>query len=85
LLGSTICLAIGASIFATCPSRIREFSRDQWTDEFNRSLAHYWAMSWKRRWARFACIFFYVTGALGAGIVLISKLWNVGRFIVQNW
>ena len=85
LLGSTISLAIGATIFAACPSRIREFSRDQWTDELDRSLAHYWAVAWKWRAARLLCVLLYIVGGVGALWVLVSKLCNTFIFIVRNW
>jgi uncharacterized protein YjbI with pentapeptide repeats len=85
LFFSTILLGAGATIFAlACPSRIREFSRDQWCDEINRSLIHYWSYSWQHRPLRLVCVLFYGLGAIGALTVLTSKLWNVFWFIIEN-
>jgi uncharacterized protein YjbI with pentapeptide repeats len=50
LFVSTIALAIAATIYGVaCPSRIKEFSRNQWCDELGHSLVHYWPEAWKQR------------------------------------
>jgi Pentapeptide repeats (8 copies) len=42
LLTSTILLAIASTLYTfRCPSRIKEFSRDQWCDQLGHSLLHY--------------------------------------------
>jgi uncharacterized protein YjbI with pentapeptide repeats len=85
LLISTILLGIGATIFALlCPTRVREFSRDQWCDQFGHSLVHYWPLAWRHRRLRVLCIVLYAVGGAGVVAVLVSKLWNVFWFIVEN-
>jgi uncharacterized protein YjbI with pentapeptide repeats len=84
LLISTILLGIGATIFLACPTRIREFSRDQWRDQLGHSLIHYLPLSWWYRWLCILCLCFYLIGGVGIAWVLASKLWNVFWFIIAN-
>jgi uncharacterized protein YjbI with pentapeptide repeats len=85
LLISTIFLAIGATIYAlACPSRVKEFSRDQWTYQLGLSVVHYLADAWRRRGWRVAALFFYLAGGAGAVIVLGSKLLGVAEFLLRN-
>jgi len=85
LLVSTILLAAASTIYAAiCPSRVKEFSRDQWCDEFNKSIVHYWAYAWKHRHLRVLTFALYVVGALGVVVVLTVKLVNTAIFIYQN-
>jgi hypothetical protein len=75
---SAIFLAIASTIYALfCPSRVKEFSRDQWCDELGRSLVHYWAEAWTRRWLRLACAVLYALGGVMALYVLCRKLYDV--------
>lgn len=83
LLVSTLLLAIAATIYAIwCPSRVKEFSRDQWTHQLGLSVVHYLAAAWTRRTLRLIALALYITGGTGAGIVLVSKLVNVARFLL---
>jgi hypothetical protein len=51
LLISTVLLAVGSTLYTFfCPSRVKEFSRDQWRDQLGRSLLHYWPLAWKHRY-----------------------------------
>jgi len=85
LLLSTLCLAIASSIYAlVCPSRIKEFSKDQWTDQLGHSLVHYWALSWKYRKTRLTCLFFYIFGGIGVLWVIGNKVFNAAVFIFNN-
>ena len=85
LLISTILLAVASTLYtALCPSRIKEFSRDQWCDQLGRSLLHYWPLAWKHRWARFICIACYTLGGLGVLWVIGNKIWNVAGFILKH-
>jgi uncharacterized protein YjbI with pentapeptide repeats len=85
LLISTIILAFGASIYAlACPSRVKEFSRDQWAYQLGHSVVHYMAAAWSRRPWRLAALAFYILGGLGAAIVLASKLTNVAIFLLKQ-
>jgi uncharacterized protein YjbI with pentapeptide repeats len=85
LLLSTMCLAIGSTIYAlACPSRVKEFSRDQWKYQLGLSIVHYLADAWRGRVWRVAAFVFYFIGGAGAAIVLVSKLVNVARFLLGN-
>ena len=85
LLISTIFLAIGATIYAlACPSRVKEFSLDQWKYQLGLSAVHYLADAWRRRNWRVAAFVFYLFGGVGAMIVLGSKLFSVAEFLLRN-
>jgi hypothetical protein len=85
LLLSTLALAFGATIYTLwCPSRIKEFSRDQWKYQLQLSVVHYLADAWRRRPLRVASLAFYIVGGLGALGVLGSKLANVAEFLLSN-
>ena len=85
LLASTILLAAGSTLYTFfCPSRVKEFSRDQWCDQLGRSLLHYWPLAWKYRAIRLACAACYALGGLGAAWVLGNKLWHTALFILQH-
>jgi hypothetical protein len=84
LLFSTVLLATGATLYTFfCPSRVKEFSRDQWCDQIGRSLLHYWPLAWKHRQIRLLCAMCYALGGTGALWVLGSKVWNAARFILK--
>jgi hypothetical protein len=85
LLVSTILLAVGSTLYTFfCPSRIKEFSRDQWCDLLGRSLLHYWPLAWKHRYIHLACAACYGLGGLGAAWVLLWKLGHTARFILEH-
>jgi uncharacterized protein YjbI with pentapeptide repeats len=85
LLLSTLALAVGATIYALwCPSRIKEFSRDQWKYQLQLPVIHYLADAWRRRPLRVAALAFYIVGGMGALGVLGSKLVNVAEFLLKN-
>ena len=64
LLVSTLLLSIGATTYALwCPSRVKEFSRDQWTYQLGHSVVHYMADAWRRRALRVAAVFLYIYSA----------------------
>jgi hypothetical protein len=85
LLVSTILLAMGSTLYTLrCPSRIKEFSRDQWCDQLGRSLLHYWPFAWKERYVRLVCAACYALGGLGAAWVLGTKVWYTALFIVKH-
>ena len=85
LLISTIFLAIDATIYAlACPSRVKEFSLDQWKYQLGLSAVHYLADVWRRRNWRVAAFVFYLFGGVGAMIVLGSELFSVAEFLLRN-
>lgn len=84
LLVSTLLLAVGSTLYTFfCPSRVKEFSRDQWCDQLGRSLVHYWPLAWKHRYIRLVCTACYALGGAGALWVLGTKLWRVLVFILK--
>jgi len=85
LLLSTASLAVASTIYALwCPSRVREFSRDQWCDELGKPLIHYWPYCWKHRWLRLAAFALYIVGGICGAIVVVQKVWWVAGFIWRN-
>jgi Pentapeptide repeats (8 copies) len=85
LLVSTILLAAASTLYTwRCPSRIKEFSRDQWCDQLGRSLLHYWPLAWKERCVRLICAACYAIGGAGALWVLGTKVWQTALFIVKH-
>jgi hypothetical protein len=85
LLTSTILLAAASTLYTVfCPSRIKEFSRDQWCDQLGRSLLHYWPLAWKHRYIRLVCTACYALGGAGALWVLGTKVWRTAMFIWQH-
>jgi hypothetical protein len=85
LLISTVLLAAGSTLYTFfSPSRIKEFSRDQWCDQLGRSLLHYWPLAWKHRYIRLICAACYALGGAGALWVLGTKVWHTAVFIWEN-
>jgi len=83
-LVSTILLAVGSTLYTFfCPSRVKEFSRDQWCDQLGRSLVHYWPLAWKHRIIRLVCAGCYTLGGAGALLVIGTKVWRVLLFILK--
>jgi hypothetical protein len=67
-----------------CPSRVQQFSRDQWCDELDRSLLHYWPLSWKGRWWRVACAAFYLAGGLLALVLIAKRVVRMAWYFLAN-
>lgn len=85
LLSSTVLLAIASTLYTVaCPARIKEFTKDVWCDQLNKPLLHYWPVSWKFRTLRLISMCCYLFGGSGAIVVLICKIWNAGRYIIEN-
>lgn len=84
ILLSTILLAIGSTLYTLfCPSRIKEFSRDQWVDQLGKPLIHYWPLAWRYPVIRVICLLAYFLGAVGILWVMAGKLWDVMIFIIN--
>jgi hypothetical protein len=85
LFVSTILLAAASTLYMwCCPSRVKEFSRDQWCYQPGRSLLHYWPLAWKDRYIRLACAACYALGGAGAFWVLGTKVWHTALFILKH-
>lgn len=80
----TIVLATGATIYSIlCPARIKEFSKDQWQDQLDRSLILYLPFSWKHRGARLACAACYTVGGGGVLFVLLTKIFGALVYLAR--
>jgi uncharacterized protein YjbI with pentapeptide repeats len=85
LLVSTVLLAIASTLYSLCcPSRIKEFSRDQWCDQLGRSLLHYWPLAWRDRPTRLICAVCYICGGAGVLWVIGAKVWGTAMFILKH-
>jgi Pentapeptide repeats (8 copies) len=85
LLISTVLLAVGSTLYTFfSPSRVKEFSRDQWCDQLSRPLLHYWPLAWKHRYIRLVCAACYALGGAGALWVLGTKVWQTALFILEH-
>jgi uncharacterized protein YjbI with pentapeptide repeats len=85
LFWSTIFLAIASTMYALlCPSRVKEFSRDQWRYQLGHSLVHYWPEAWKYRPARLLCASLYLAGGLGVIYVFFFKLLGVAYILYRS-
>ncbi|MEW8086172.1 MAG: pentapeptide repeat-containing protein [Candidatus Thiodiazotropha endolucinida] len=84
ILISTILLAFGSTLYTFfCPSRIKEFSKDQWVDELNKSLVNYWPFSWRNRSIRLLSSLFYIAGGFCLLLFLFEKLYGVILYVVK--
>jgi hypothetical protein len=77
VLLSTASVAIGATLYLLCPSRVREFTMDQWRFISERPAFEYHSWCWSRPLARSACAFFYSVGAAVAAVLLIETFYRV--------
>ena len=85
ILISTVLLATGSTLYTfLCPSRIKEFGRDQWCDEIGRPLVHYWPFAWKYPRARLCCAICYTLGGAIALGVIVTKVLRAAYFIITN-
>jgi hypothetical protein len=84
LFVSIIFLAAGSTLYIVfCPSRVKEFSREQWCYQLGRSLLHYWPFACQHCLVRPLCAVCCVIGSLGAGYVLLRKVWWGLCFILK--
>ncbi len=85
LLISTVLLALGSTLYTFyCPSRVKEFTQDQWVDQIKGSLLHYLPLAWKSQSIRLITAFCYAVGGTGALIVLGNKVFNAAMMIIRN-
>lgn len=65
LLAASMILVAASMIYTfACPAEIKDFSSAEWRYAHNRSLVHYWPLSWRRPLWRTACVALYAVGAL---------------------
>jgi hypothetical protein len=82
VLASTVLLSLGATLYLFCPSRIREFTLDQWGYLAGRPSFDYHVQSWASPHLRLCCAVSYgVGGALAALLLAKTLLQAVGLII----
>jgi hypothetical protein len=78
-LASSVLLAIASTVYSiACPTRIQEFSKDQWVDQLKNRLIHYWPLTWSRPFRRWFTLICYTVGGIGA-------LWVIGSKVVATF
>jgi hypothetical protein len=81
----TLLLGVASTLYTlACPSRIKEFSLVQWTDELHRSSINYLPLSWGTRPIRVLTGACYAVGGVGALVILANKVINAISFVVEN-
>jgi len=84
LFFGAVLLAVASTIFHfACPSRIKEFSQDQWCDQLKNERLQYMALSWKQPIIRTVCFWLYVSGSALVLSILLIKLITAAIRIVQ--
>lgn len=82
---ASVFLALATTLYhLRCPSRVKEFSRDQWCDEHKNDLIHYWPLSWKERPTRLICVISYIIGGTLALWIFGTKAWRALHYIIEN-
>lgn len=78
MLFFTVSLALATTIYTFfCPSRIKNFSKDEWIYLLNKEPIHYWSLSWKYKYLRYICGFLYIIGGGGWLYLIFKKIWEV--------
>jgi hypothetical protein len=74
LLGAVL-LMIASTIYAwKCPSRIKEFSLERWTNELGKSATSYVPQTWRDSGWRWFCGICFLVGSLITASVLIMRV-----------
>jgi hypothetical protein len=74
-LAAAFLLFCASGLYAIfCPQRIKQFSREQWTEQFERPLIAYWPHSWRFPLVRLVCTALYGLGGVFAIYIIGRKL-----------
>jgi hypothetical protein len=84
VLASTFAIALGATLYLVCPSRVKEFTVDQWRYLADRPVFEYYADAWTFSATRIACVIAYGGGALIAIILLGDTLVRLLRLLASS-
>jgi hypothetical protein len=84
VLGSALALATGATLYLLCPSRIREFTLDQWKYVAKRPVFEYHVSSWNKPRTRLSCVIAYGIGGALALALLIDTLFHLFLLLWQG-
>lgn len=77
------CLAVAATLFLACPSRIADYSREQWESDVKKSSLLYDHASWGKRWARIPCSALLMVGGLIAVVLFLVFVCSQVAFVVN--
>lgn len=83
VLTTFLLLAIAPTLFLLCPSRITDFSREEWESRLRQPLLIYDHSSWSARWLRLTCFSLLALGGLIAAIILTSAITRQVSFIAS--
>lgn len=70
VLIATLCIAVASTLFLFCPSRVREFTIDQWVFSAKRPSFEYHTETWAHPLARACCATAYAVGGLSSMVLL---------------
>jgi hypothetical protein len=84
VLASTLAIAFGATLYLFCPSRIKEFTLDQWMFLAERPSFEYHVSAWASPPIRVACAFWYGVGGAIAAVLLFDTLIRAAVLIVHG-
>jgi len=73
VLSSALALATGATLYLFCPSRVREFTLDQWKYIAKRPVFEYHVSSWNKPITRLSCVIAYSIGGALALLLLADS------------
>jgi len=76
--------AIASTVFLICPSRITDFSREEWGSRLRQPLLIYDHSSWSMRWLRILCSSLLLAGGLIAAIILGLAIYRQVEFIATH-
>lgn len=84
-LVSAIALAVASTLYHfVCPDRIKEFTREQWTNQLGKQLIQYLPYSWRHQSVRWLCIGLYAVGGTLGLWVLVTKMGRAAVFVWRN-
>lgn len=85
LFYSTLLLAIGTTLYSfCCPSRIKQFTKDQWCDELQRDEIEYTPLNWNSPVSRIVCWLSYTFGGALAVLYMVPRLYDAFKYIKDN-
>jgi hypothetical protein len=84
-LASALILFLASLLYASfCPAIVKEFSRNVWNVQFQRSMLLYLAQAWRFPAIRLTCGILYAVGGFMAAWVIASKLWTLFLYLCRH-
>ena len=82
---SAFFLAIASTLYnVRCPSKVKEFSCDQWRYQLQHPVLQYMSDAWKNKFSRIISATFYVVGGAIAAVIILIKMYNV-LALIEAW